>query len=222
MEAPLPGGVVEVSPNKRYLRFSEVLSTGMGANNVQLSYRAFDTSMGIELAWHSIRFDALSEAEQRQAATIVNLVKTIDNNNIIQYRSCWYNNETRTLNLITTHLDTLKEFVDKKVLTLRWKIVKKWSRQMLRALDFLHSHSPALVHRNINSSHIYIDGGLGATIIGDLWMSAATGAGAGAGAGADESPARSRFGGTVFLSVLFLSLSWTIGNALRDVLNAGL
>ena len=37
-----------------------------------------------------------------------------------------------------------------------------------------------------------------------------------------KSPARSRFGGTVFLSVLFLSLSWTIGNALRDVLNAGL
>lgn len=59
-----------------------------------------------------------------------------------------------------------------KVMTLRWRIVKKWCKQILRALDHLHASKPQIVHRNITCSHIYIDGGVGATTIGDLWMAA--------------------------------------------------
>ena len=85
--------------------------------------------------------------------------------------ACWFGKETRTLNIITTHLDTLQDFIG-KVKTLRWRIIKKWAKQILRGLDHLHQQKPEIVHRNVTCSHVYIDGGLGTTNIGDLWLAA--------------------------------------------------
>jgi WNK lysine deficient protein kinase len=96
-------------------------------------------------------------------------VKKIQNKYIIEYLACWFGKETRTLNIITTHLDTLQDFIS-KVKTLRWRIIKKWSKQILRGLDHLHQQKPEIIHRNVTSSHVYIDGGLGTLNIGDLWM----------------------------------------------------
>jgi WNK lysine deficient protein kinase len=96
-------------------------------------------------------------------------VKKIQNKYIIEYLACWFGKETRTLNIITTHLDTLQDFIS-KVKTLRWRIIKKWGKQILRGLDHLHQQKPEIIHRNVTSSHVYIDGGLGTLNIGDLWM----------------------------------------------------
>lgn len=96
-----------MSPNKRYLRFEEVLANS--GDGLHLSYRAFDTKNGIELAWHTISLNALSESEQKQITQCVNIVKNVVNKNIIEYLACWFGSETRTLNIITTHLDTLRE-----------------------------------------------------------------------------------------------------------------
>jgi WNK lysine deficient protein kinase len=101
----------------------------------------------------------------------VNIVKKIQNKYIIEYLACWFGKETRTLNIITTHLDTLADFIG-KVKTLRWRIIKKWAKQILRGLDHLHQQKPEIIHRNVNCSHVYIDGGLGTTNIGDLWLAA--------------------------------------------------
>ncbi|CAN0440462.1 unnamed protein product, partial [Hapterophycus canaliculatus] len=30
---------------------------------------------------------------------------------------------------------------------LRWRVVKRWSRQLLEALRFLHQQSPPIVHK---------------------------------------------------------------------------
>jgi Protein kinase domain len=98
-------------------------------------------------------------------------VKKIQNKYIIEYLACWFGKETRTLNIITTHLDTLEDFIG-KVKTLRWRIIKKWAKQILRGLDHLHQQKPEIVHRNVTCSHVYIDGGSGTTNIGDLWLAA--------------------------------------------------
>ena len=101
----------------------------------------------------------------------VNVVKKIQNKYISEYMSCWFGKETRTMNIITTHLDTLEDFIG-KVKTLRWRIVKKWAKQILRGLDHLHQQKPEVVHRNVTCAHIYIDRGLGSINIGDLWLAA--------------------------------------------------
>lgn len=162
-----PNRYADISPNKRYLRWNEVILQSQ--SNVQSSYKAFDTKNGIEVVWHSINLNSLSETEQNRIVHCVNIVKKIQNKYVIEYQSSWFTTETRTLHIITSQLERLDEFIV-KVKTLRWRIIKKWAKQILRGLSCLHSSSPVIVHRNLTCSHIYINGGTSHTNIGDLWM----------------------------------------------------
>ena len=127
------------------------------------------------MSWHAIHLGILNHFEHDQVTRIVRFQKDIQHKNIIQYMSCWSNEEQNTLNIITTFFDSLKEFSLKKCSRLRWRIVKKWCKQILRGLEFLHNSSTVVVHRNLTCSHIYIDGGFGgdgSINLGDLWLSA--------------------------------------------------
>lgn len=158
-------GVADMSPNKRYIRWNELIANGSS----QYSYKAFDTKNGIEVVWHTINLNEMEESEQSRVAACVNIVRRIQHKYIIEYQSSWFTERNRTLNIITTFLEPLREFIG-KVMTLRWRIVKKWAKQILSGLEFLHGSN--IVHRNLTCSHIYINGGTSHTNIGDLWMAA--------------------------------------------------
>jgi WNK lysine deficient protein kinase len=162
-------GVVEISPNKRYIRFGETLSRTTHSN-IQSSYKAFDTKNGIEVAWHIINLNSLNESEQSRVIHSVHTAKDIQNKYITEFLSHWFDKTTHSLNIITSDLSTLKEFIDTVLITLRWRIVKKWCKQILIGLNAIHSSSPPIVHGNISCGHIFIDSGLGETKIGDLWL----------------------------------------------------
>lgn len=48
------------------------------------------------------------------------------------------------------------------------KIVKRWSRQILKGLLYLHSHDPPIIHRDIKCDNIFINGAHGEVKIGDM------------------------------------------------------
>ena len=48
------------------------------------------------------------------------------------------------------------------------KIVKRWSRQILKGLIYLHSHDPPIIHRDIKCDNIFINGAHGEVKIGDM------------------------------------------------------
>ena len=66
-EDPL-AGVVEISPNKRYIRFDVIVAETI--NGIQSSYKAFDTKNGIEVEWHRINLNALEEDEQSRVVQV--------------------------------------------------------------------------------------------------------------------------------------------------------
>lgn len=43
---------------------------------------------------------------------------------------------------------TLREYI-KKLQTPNLKIVKRWARQILKGLAYLHYHNPPIIHRDI-------------------------------------------------------------------------
>lgn len=65
---------------------------------------------------------------------------------------------------------SLKRFIT-KVQVIRWKIVKRWCKQILRALAYLHSQNPPIIHRDIKCDNIFINGTTGDLRIGDLGLS---------------------------------------------------
>lgn len=62
---------------------------------------------------------------------------------------------------------TLREFI-KKLKCPSLKIIRRWARQILKGLVYLHSHSPPIIHRDIKCDNIFINGSHGEVKIGDM------------------------------------------------------
>jgi WNK lysine deficient protein kinase len=50
--------------------------------------------------------------------------------------------------------------------------LKKWSRQILEGLLYLHSHDPPVIHRDLKCDNIFVNGNQGEVKIGDLGLAA--------------------------------------------------
>ena len=50
------------------------------------------------------------------------------------------------------------------------KILKNWCKQILRGLNFLHTRTPSIIHRDLKCDNIFINGTTGLIKIGDLGL----------------------------------------------------
>ncbi|XP_043714120.1 probable serine/threonine-protein kinase WNK6 [Telopea speciosissima] len=168
LEPPDPDAV-ETDPTGRYIRYGDVL--GRGA--FKTVYRGFDEIDGIEVAWSQIELDCLSQKPQdiERLDSEVHLLKSLKHNNIIKFYSSWVDDLNKTINIITEIFSsgTLRQY-SKKHKKVDMKVVKGWARQILMGLDYLHSHSPPVIHRDIKCDNIFINGNHGEVRIGDLGL----------------------------------------------------
>ncbi|CAG8621824.1 5611_t:CDS:10 [Paraglomus brasilianum] len=156
-----PETIVEISPNGRYAKLNTVL--GKGAYKVV--YKAIDREEGYEVAWNCFQttkaqFNALSQE--------ISILKEVRHPNIIAFHDWWYSKDNEFIfvaELMTS--GTLREYIRKLSLP-NMKIVKRWSRQILKGLIYLHSHDPPIIHRDIKCDNIFINGAHGEVKIGDM------------------------------------------------------
>ncbi|RRT41868.1 hypothetical protein B296_00011977, partial [Ensete ventricosum] len=52
------------------------------------------------------------------------------------------------------------------------RAVKRWARQILEGLAYLHGHDPPVIHRDLKCDNIFVNGHLGQVKIGDLGLAA--------------------------------------------------
>lgn len=50
------------------------------------------------------------------------------------------------------------------------RALKKWSRQILSGLVYLHGHDPPIIHRDLKCDNIFVNGNQGEVKIGDLGL----------------------------------------------------
>ncbi|GER47735.1 protein kinase superfamily protein [Striga asiatica] len=173
-EDPNKESFEEVDPTGRYGRYSELLGSGA----VKKVYRAFDQEEGIEVAWNQVKLRNFSDDETmiNRLFSEVRLLRNLRNKNIIALYSVWRDKEKNTLNFITEVCTSgnLREY-RKKHKHVSMKALKKWSRQILKGLDYLHRHEPCVIHRDLNCSNIFINGNVGQVKIGDFGLAAIVG-----------------------------------------------
>ncbi|XP_028765134.1 probable serine/threonine-protein kinase WNK3 isoform X1 [Neltuma alba] len=162
---------VEIDPTRRYGRYKEVL--GQGA--FKKVYRAFDELEGIEVAWNQVKVaDLLRNNEDLERLySEVHLLKTLKHKNIIKFYNSWVDTKNENINFITEIFTsgTLRQYRQKhKHVDLR--ALKKWSRQILEGLSYLHSHDPPVIHRDLKCDNIFVNGNHGEVKIGDLGLAA--------------------------------------------------
>lgn len=141
-------------------------------------YRAFDQEEGIEVAWNQVKLRHFCEdhAMIERLYSEVRLLMTLKNKNIITLYREWRDEEHNRLNFITEVCTSgnLREY-RKKHKQVSMKAVKKWSKQILKGLDYLHTHEPCVIHRDLNCSNVFINGNIGQVKIGDLGLAAIVG-----------------------------------------------
>ncbi|KAL6973156.1 Serine/threonine-protein kinase wnk3 [Sarracenia purpurea var. burkii] len=162
---------VEVDPSGRYGRYHEIL--GKGA--FKKVYRAFDKWEGLEVAWNQSKIaDLLRNSEDLERLySEVHLLKTLKHKNIIKFYNSWVDTKHENINFITEIFTsgTLRQY-RKKHKQVDLRAVKKWSKQILEGLFYLHSHDPPIIHRDLKCDNIFVNGNLGEVKIGDLGLAA--------------------------------------------------
>lgn len=164
-------GYVETDPSGRYGRFRDIL--GKGA--VKVVYRAFDEVLGIEVAWNQVKLGDVFHSPDllQRLYSEVHLLKTLEHDSIMTFHDSWIDVNYRTFNFITELFTsgTLREY-RKKYQRVDIRAVKNWARQILSGLEYLHSHDPPVIHRDLKCDNIFINGHLGQVKIGDLGLAA--------------------------------------------------
>ncbi|KAI3686410.1 hypothetical protein L1987_80086 [Smallanthus sonchifolius] len=162
---------VEIDPSGRYGRYKEVL--GKGA--FKKVYKAFDELEGIEVAWNQIKVsDFLRNPEELERLySEVHLLKTLKHKNIIKFYNSWVDTTNEHINFITEIFTsgTLRQY-RKKHKHVDLRALKKWSKQILEGLLYLHSHDPPVIHRDLKCDNIFVNGNQGEVKIGDLGLAA--------------------------------------------------
>ncbi|XP_050204346.1 probable serine/threonine-protein kinase WNK11 [Mercurialis annua] len=165
---------VEVDPSGRFGRYDDLL--GCGA--VKKVYRAFDQEEGIEVAWNQVQLRNFIEDPVliKRLHSEVDLLRSLKNKYIIVCYSVWLDDENGKLNFITEVCTSgnLRNYrVKHRHVSL--KALKKWSKQVLEGLVYLHTHDPCIIHRDLNCSNIFVNGNIGQVKIGDLGFATITG-----------------------------------------------
>ncbi|KAK4402458.1 putative serine/threonine-protein kinase WNK2 [Sesamum angolense] len=162
---------VEADPSGRYGRYKEVL--GKGA--FKKVYRAFDEWEGIEVAWNQVKVADLlrNSVDLERLYSEVHLLKTLKHKNIIKFYNSWVDTKNEHVNFITEIFTsgTLRQY-RKKHKHVDVRALKKWSRQILEGLSYLHSHDPPVIHRDLKCDNIFVNGNQGEVKIGDLGLAA--------------------------------------------------
>ncbi|WIA17815.1 hypothetical protein OEZ85_009324 [Tetradesmus obliquus] len=161
--------VAEVDPEGRYYRYTEVVGRG----RFKQIYKAFDTQIGIDVAWSKITAEPHHLSDEQLQQIVGEMTKGLDleHPNIIKCFECWEDQQRHCINLITELFTSgnLRQYRNlHKHLDL--KAVKRMARQILKGLEYLHAMQPPVVHGDLRCDKIYVNGHSGEIKIGDLGL----------------------------------------------------
>ncbi|KAL9234153.1 hypothetical protein vseg_009053 [Gypsophila vaccaria] len=160
--------VVETDPTGRYVRYKEVLGKG----SWKTVYKGFDEVDGIEIAWSRVELSPqILDCKEllRSLCDEAKLLKSLKHENIMKCYHSWIDVDNKTINMITELFTSgdLQHYC-KKHSVLDRKAIKNWAKQILKALNYLHSHNPPIIHRDLKCENVFVNGYSGKVKIGDL------------------------------------------------------
>lgn len=155
----------EVRALKRYKKLGVLLGEGA----FKKVYKAIDQEEGKEVAWNEVKIteNEYYNEEKTTFSKEIALLKRISHPNILKIFDYWFTHENFIFITEMMTGGTLREYIA-SIGDLNIKLIKKWSRQILEGLEYLHSQDPPIIHRDIKCENIFVNASLGEVKIGDL------------------------------------------------------
>ncbi|OVA13642.1 Protein kinase domain [Macleaya cordata] len=167
---------VELDPTGRYGRYNDLLGSGA----MKKVYLGFDTETGLEVAWNQVELERFSDNKEEIMDGLlseVRLLRNLKNEKLIHLYDQWTKKKDNyTFNFITEHCTSgnLRQYRQKHP-RVSLMAIKRWCKQILKGLEYLHTHEPCIIHRDLNCSNVFINGNSGQVKIGDLGTAAIVG-----------------------------------------------
>ncbi|KAI9342458.1 kinase-like domain-containing protein, partial [Zopfochytrium polystomum] len=161
----------KTDPSGRFSRYRKAL--GKGA--YKAVYKAFDEEEGKEVAWNQLRVDHLAKRDAQRVLSEIAILQSLRNDYIINLLHHWEakGRDGRERVYFITELmtsGTLKTFLKKSKAAIKPKVLRSYCKQILLGLEYLHSRSPPIIHRDLKCDNIFVNGFNGQVKLGDLGL----------------------------------------------------
>ncbi|XP_069484704.1 serine/threonine-protein kinase WNK1 isoform X2 [Ambystoma mexicanum] len=160
---------VGFSPDGRFLKFD----IEIGRGSFKTVYKGLDTETTVEVAWCELQDRKLSKSERQRFKEEAGMLKGLQHPNIVRFYDSWESTlKGKKFIVLVTELmtsGTLKTYL-KRFKVMKIKVLRSWCRQILKGLQFLHTRTPPIIHRDLKCDNIFITGPTGSVKIGDLGL----------------------------------------------------
>eukprot|EP00961_Rhodomonas_salina_P066212 889359-Rhodomonas_salina.2 len=155
--------LVETDPDGRYHRKEDLLGEG----SFWCVYKAFDSATGIDVAWNQVKIMGRLSGNMEQSLVLLQKVR---HESMLECFHFWEDETRQHVNVITelAGSGTLKSFAERQRVDL--EIVCKWARQILSALNYLHTNF--IIYRDLNCDSIFINENLEEAKLGNIALHA--------------------------------------------------
>jgi len=143
----------------------------VGRGSFKTVYNGLDTFSGKKIAWcelHKVGFLPDQTDFEKEAE----ILRSLSHPNILTWFDIFYDDNSNLI-MITELMTsgTLKKYVNafKKSEVSKY-MVKMWTKQILRGLNYLHTRDPPIIHRDLKCDNLFITGSTGVVKIGDYGL----------------------------------------------------
>ncbi|XP_064383262.1 nuclear receptor-binding protein-like [Halichondria panicea] len=155
--------ILEISENGRWQKIDQHVTRDVPG--IDAAFLAIDTDDAVEFVWNEVRYSnrkVVKESKERLVKILKRLTE-VKHNNIVNFIDFWHdrvNNQDRLV-FITEYMTSgsLMQFLMKakgqgRKKTVSKKMWRRWCRQILSALSYLHKHD--ITHGNLSLASIFI------------------------------------------------------------------
>eukprot|EP00668_Euglena_longa_P022456 GGOE01027945.1.p1 GENE.GGOE01027945.1~~GGOE01027945.1.p1 ORF type:complete len:691 (+),score=177.42 GGOE01027945.1:68-2140(+) len=152
----------------RFVRSDKKLGNG----TIKLVYQARDEEEGVDVAWNELDTTRASEETLTKFRNEIEVLQGLEHSNVLK---CTTNfTQGKKIVFITELMPggTLKAFISQsKNHRLKLRVTQKVCRQLVKALEYLHSKEPPVIHSNLMCENVFIDAHNCQVKVGDFGLS---------------------------------------------------
>ncbi|CAI5438584.1 unnamed protein product [Caenorhabditis angaria] len=156
--------ILEESPDKRWSKRREQVKQ-RDVPGIDVAYLAMDNETGNEVVWNEVQFSERKNfraQEEKINAVFDNLTQLV-HTNLVKFHKYWTDSKSEKPRIIfiTEYMSSgsMSAFLQrtrKAASPLSIKAWKKWTTQILSALNYLHSSEPSIIHGNLTCNTVFI------------------------------------------------------------------
>ena len=154
-----------ITKSNRYKK----LKIPLGEGSYKTVTKAIDEEEGKEVAYNEVKIRqyVLESGSNTCFSKEIALLKNIDHPYIIKIFDYWFTDVDFVFITELMTGGTLRDCIVKNG-PLNCKLIRKWGKQILEGLKYLHNMNPPIIHRDIKNENIFVNSSQGEIKIGDL------------------------------------------------------